>query len=138
VDVIADLTAYQSSTEGVFVRHVLEHNHDWAAILDRAVSSCTRRFALVLFVPPGDALRQVGFSRDVGVPDLSLPAAEIEARLRPFHRTRLVIRTATQYGEETCYFATRPPAHHPTVLRALGDLRSAALVSAEFRAAAGE
>jgi hypothetical protein len=35
----------------VFVRHVLEHNYQWAAILDNAVASFTRRMTLVLLTP---------------------------------------------------------------------------------------
>lgn len=47
----ADLREYRSVTEGIVVRHVLEHNYDWRVILDNAVASYTKRLAVVLFTP---------------------------------------------------------------------------------------
>src|ERR1700722_11100627 len=36
-DVIADLREYRSDVDGVFVRHVLEHNYDWRTILSNVL-----------------------------------------------------------------------------------------------------
>src|SRR5438105_15608245 len=38
-DRTADLTKYVSNTPGLLLRHVLEHNYNWPAILDNAVAS---------------------------------------------------------------------------------------------------
>lgn len=43
-----DLRYYTSSAEGIFMRHVLEHNPDWELILNNALSSYTKRFALII------------------------------------------------------------------------------------------
>ena len=51
VDVIADLTAYRSTSPGILLRHVLEHNHAWRKVLDNALASFTGRLAVVLYTP---------------------------------------------------------------------------------------
>ena len=38
-DVLADLCQYTSEVEGVFMRHVLDHNENWQQILDNASRS---------------------------------------------------------------------------------------------------
>jgi hypothetical protein len=48
----ADLASYVSAgPDGIFMRHVLEHNDAWAVILANAVASFTRRMCLVTFIP---------------------------------------------------------------------------------------
>lgn len=54
-DVIADLSTYKSNVEGVFMRHILEHNPDWRAILANALGSFTKRMTLITFRPLTDA-----------------------------------------------------------------------------------
>lgn len=49
--VTADLVHYRSTCEGLLLRHVLEHSHEWAAILDNALASFTKRMCIVLFTP---------------------------------------------------------------------------------------
>jgi len=49
-DVIADLSTYRSLTDGLFMRHVLEHNLDWRIILNNALSSFTKRMSLIMFL----------------------------------------------------------------------------------------
>ena len=50
-DEVVDLTTYTSEAEGVFIRHVLGHDHAWEAILRNAVASFRRKLVLVLFTP---------------------------------------------------------------------------------------
>src|SRR5665213_1564617 len=42
-DVIDDIATRQTSCEGLVMRHVIEHNYNWADILDNAVNSFTKR-----------------------------------------------------------------------------------------------
>ena len=107
-DEIVDLRQYRSHVEAVFMRHVLEHNYAWRAILDGAVASCTRKMVLVLFTPLGPRLREIGFSKECGVPELSLPEPEVLSALASCSVQRLDLRTATQYGAETIFFVERP------------------------------
>jgi len=48
---IADLRTYRSKAEGILIRHVLEHNYDWEAILAGAVESFQKKLCLILFTP---------------------------------------------------------------------------------------
>ena len=50
-DVVADLRLYESSCDGILLRHVLEHDLDWLMILENAVRSFTKRLAIVFFIP---------------------------------------------------------------------------------------
>jgi hypothetical protein len=50
-DEIVDLAAFRFETEGVLLRHVLEHNLRWRNVLTNAAASFTSRLALVLFTP---------------------------------------------------------------------------------------
>ena len=53
-DVLADLRTYISSRpDGIFMRHVLEHNGEWPLVLTNALASFRRRMVLVLFTPFG-------------------------------------------------------------------------------------
>ena len=53
-DKVEDLTKYTSKTEGLFIRHVLEHDWRWEEILHNALSSFTKRMVLVFFTPYAD------------------------------------------------------------------------------------
>ena len=50
---VVDLVYYRSSVPAVFMRHILEHNYEWSAILDNALASFTERMVLILFTPNG-------------------------------------------------------------------------------------
>ena len=102
----ADLASYMSVTEGLFMRHVLEHDYRWEAILQNAVLSFTKRMVLVLFVPMSDGdTVELAFAPDPGVPDLSLSRRALE-RIIKSTSTIVGVQTftsATQYGSETVY-----------------------------------
>jgi hypothetical protein len=50
-DLAADLASYTSATDGIFLRHVLEHDVRWRAILSNALASFRRRMVLVVSTP---------------------------------------------------------------------------------------
>lgn len=50
-DVIADLVTYRSNVDCILLRHVLEHNREWAKILDNAVASFGRRLCIIVYTP---------------------------------------------------------------------------------------
>lgn len=49
-DKIVDLRYFQSAAPGLFMRHVLEHNRDWKAVLTNALTSFTKRMSLIMFL----------------------------------------------------------------------------------------
>jgi hypothetical protein len=99
---VVDLVEYRSTVPGIFMRHVLEHNYEWARILDNAVASFTERMALILFTPEQEATVEIALQSDVGVPDIAFRLADITDRFPPdVTFTVQRISSATQYGCET-------------------------------------
>ena len=111
-DRIADLRAYRSLAPGVLLRHVLEHDHQWPAILDNAVASFQRKLCLILFTPFSEETRIIADNRALGVdvPDISFARGDIEKHFTGL-TWRLIadIPSRTQYGAEQFYCAWRSP-----------------------------
>jgi hypothetical protein len=80
---VVDLVQYRSSVPGIFMRHILEHNYEWARVLDNALASFTQRMALILFTPEREATQEIAFQHDVGVPDIAFRLADITDRFPP-------------------------------------------------------
>jgi hypothetical protein len=53
-DVICDLRDWETSVDGIFMRHVLEHNLDFDVILGNAMRSFRKRLVVVGFTPWSD------------------------------------------------------------------------------------
>jgi hypothetical protein len=104
-DRIADLRTYTSSADGIFIRHVLEHNHDWQLILANAVASARSRLVLIIFTPFQDETRRIGGVEDI--PDLGFRKEDLLGCLAGFAVTEEHLVTATQYGQEHVFYAAR-------------------------------
>ena len=105
-DRTADLRTYESSLpDGIFMRHVLEHNRDWELILANAVASARSRLALIIFTPFQDETRQIGGSEDI--PDLGFRKTDLLGFLTGFSVAEEHLETATQYGQEHVFCAER-------------------------------
>jgi hypothetical protein len=102
-DIVADLTAYRSTVPGVFMRHVIEHDHDWDLILDNAVASAQERLCVILFTPLAETTRQIAFAEDPGVPDISFRLGDLTDRVDDagFSWSAETLDTPTQYKTET-------------------------------------
>lgn len=101
-----DLSEYMSSCDGIFMRHVLEHNRDWKTILANAIRSASKKICVVLFTPLNDIgtteLARNGGS-GIDVPDLSLGRDELDAIFAEHRLANVRIErceTATKYGAE--------------------------------------
>lgn len=77
---IVDLSDYESSCDGILLRHVLEHNYDWDKILTAAIKSFRKKLCIVLFTPFSDKVKVVGESHMEGlvIPDLSFVKSDFE------------------------------------------------------------
>jgi hypothetical protein len=53
-DVICDLRDWETSVDGIFMRHVLEHNQDFDVILGNAMASFRKRLVVIGFTPWSD------------------------------------------------------------------------------------
>lgn len=108
-DRVVDLETYRSDADGIFMRHVLEHNYRWERILDNALASFRHRFVLVTFTPYGETTREIAFNDDPGVPDLSFAKGDLTRHLAGLGWREETYVTDTQYGTETVYLVERPP-----------------------------
>lgn len=68
VDVVADLSTYRSDVPRALIRHVLEHNWNWRAILDNFLLSFKERGVVVLFIPLGKHDINRSFEHRIGQP----------------------------------------------------------------------
>ena len=78
-DIKTELTTYISNVDGIFMRHVLEHNYDWKLILENACKSFTKSMCLVLFTPFSGSTKEIAHNlmHGVDVPDLSFDKDEL-------------------------------------------------------------
>lgn len=104
VDQVVDLAAYRSRVPGVFMRHVLEHNRDWGAVLDNALASFTHRMALIVFTPMQAHTHDLSCDLP-GVPTIGFAAAELTARMDAAGVGWTVeeFQTEAFFGVETLY-----------------------------------
>lgn len=52
--IVADLSSYGEPSEGIMLRHVLEHVADWQIVLRNALRAMTHRLVLITFTPDAD------------------------------------------------------------------------------------
>ena len=104
----ADLLDFKSNTEGIFIRHVLEHNYDWKILLDNACKSFTKKMCLILFIDFSNETRELRHNRNLGidVPDLSISKSDL---LQILEKNDVKYRlethnTRTQYGKEHIFY----------------------------------
>jgi hypothetical protein len=106
--IVADLREYTSRTPGLFMRHVLEHNYDWANILENAVASFEHKMVLVTFTPfSSGETHEIAYTPGVEVPDMSFRLEDLTDRFVNCEWTSETIESATQYGTETIFYLRR-------------------------------
>jgi len=104
---VVGLDQYTSSVPGIFMRHVLEHNHSWRKILSNALMSFQKRMFLAVFTPLEKTERVMStavVALGVMVPDLALAGPFLDARVERLLVKKEVVATATRYGSETVYY----------------------------------
>jgi hypothetical protein len=101
--VIADLTDVASETDGLFMRHVLEHNHEWKKVLRNALQSFKKRMVLVTFTPFSDETHCIQESVP-GIPDYSFRKEDLLELIEPYLQREEALRTKTQYGIEHVFY----------------------------------
>jgi hypothetical protein len=99
-DIKTDLTTYSSNVDGIFMRHVLEHNYDWKLILENTCKSFTKKMCLVLFTPFSDETIQIAHNlqNGVDVPDISFDKNELINIFEKYHINYELSTLTTQTG----------------------------------------
>ena len=104
-NVVADLRTYRGYSDGILLRHVLEHNVDWKRILRNALRHAPR-VVVVIFTPFRRTTRVIDMTWGV-VPTLSFKKADLCAAFtRPFLEEG-PLATRTQYGIEHIFYVGR-------------------------------
>lgn len=103
-DEICDLRDYHSTVDGVFMRHILEHNWDWQVILRNVMNSFTKRMALVLFTPFAEFTHPLD---PLGLIDLSFCPEDITSFFDGCSYRIETLETDTQYGVEHIFYVER-------------------------------
>lgn len=104
-DVKADLTTYYEASDGILLRHVLEHDYDWQLILENALSAARKKLVLVLFTPMVERTQEIAHNapHGVDVPDIAFSERDIEKAFGNRAWSCQTLQTATGYGQETVY-----------------------------------
>jgi len=115
-DKLEDLVNYKSQCEGIFIRHVLEHDRNWRLILHNAMESATKKVVIVLFIPlSGDKTEELldgteeNRKNGVNVPNLSLSIDDFMDTINPY-ASKIVqdnMISDTQYGQEVIFYITK-------------------------------
>ena len=109
-----DLTTYTTTCEGIHIRHVFEHNYEWAKILKNALTSATKKIAITFFIPLAQTLftSEIRNNATIGinVPDLRIAETEFKNILDRFTianvQSVILENSATQYHTEQMIFIT--------------------------------
>jgi SAM-dependent methyltransferase len=104
-DEITDLTKYTSSADGIFIRHILEHNWDWRDILENAIGSFRKRMVLILFTPFAKHTDPLTMGPFI---DLSFRREDITDYFTGLDVTEEHLVTNTQYRQEHLFYLERP------------------------------
>lgn len=109
-DVVADLVSYRSQVDGIFMRHVLEHNYDWREILRNAVASAPKRMSLIVFTPfvakTTDSVPTDG--PYAGIPDICFCKDDLIREFAGMNwKDELVTPSKTPYGSETVFYLSK-------------------------------
>ncbi len=102
-----DLEKYQSliRPQGIFMRHVLEHNWNWKIVLQNALLSFEKRMALILFTPFSETTHNI-YEHGIDVPVLSFSKEELESVLLDNNvkfTSESLDSPGVEFGRETIY-----------------------------------
>lgn len=109
VDKIADLATYQSTAEGILLRHVLEHNVQWDMILANAVASFRKKLCLIIFTPFADKTKEIRYFKDLDVPDIAFLRTDLTKHFAGLDwKSEEGIPTKTDYHAEHVFYVQKP------------------------------
>lgn len=105
-DEVVDLRIYRSQAEGIFMRHILEHNLGWEKILGNALASFTKKFVLMIFTPWRPETG-VCYWDNLGVVDICFKREDIVSKFEGFKYTTEELVTKTACGVENVFYFER-------------------------------
>ena len=110
-DIKADLIKYTSNVDGIFMRHVLEHNYEWQTILENACKSFRKKMCLIIFTHFSDETKEIAHNlqHGVDVPDMSLNKNELISVFEKYNITYefITITSDTGYRVEHIFYLNK-------------------------------
>jgi hypothetical protein len=110
-DIKVDLSDYVSNVDGIFMRHVLEHNYEWKKILENACKSFNKQMCLVLFTPFSRETKEIAhnLNHGVDVPDISFDKNDLICIFEKYNiiYDLITIETQTGYNVEHIFFLNK-------------------------------
>jgi len=106
--VYADLTEYTSTIDGLFMRHILEHNLEWKKVLANAIESFQKRMVLVMFTPFAEETYVIRESVPE-IPDISFRKEDLLTHIGPYVISEESVVSDTQYGSEYVFYLEKRP-----------------------------
>lgn len=101
-----ELAEYRSHTDGILLRHILEHNPDWRIVLGNAVASFTRKLVLIVCTPFSEETKRIATNWE-DIPDLSFRREDILEFFVGLEVREETLKTATQYGVEHIFYVSK-------------------------------
>lgn len=81
-DIVCDLRYYTSITDGIFLRHVLDHNVDWELILNNAINSATKKISLITASKSRDKTELIRIIENRDIVDIEFNCEDIKTILK--------------------------------------------------------
>jgi SAM-dependent methyltransferase len=106
-DLICDLQDRETEVDGIFIRHILEHNMDWRPIMENAMKSFRKRLVLVLFTPFSDNMTVPLAGKANGLLDIAFYKPDIIEYFEGFSWSEEHLMTDSQYREEHIFYVSR-------------------------------
>jgi len=110
-DLKNDLILYNSNVDGIFMRHVLEHNYEWKKILENACKSFNKKMCLILFTPFTNETKEIAHNlkHGVDVPDISFNKNDLIEFFEKYNiiYNLLTIETNTGYNIEHIFYLNK-------------------------------
>lgn len=109
-DRVVDLCSYRSRAEGILLRHVLEHNHDWRQVLENALHSFQRKLVIVVYTPFTEETHNRGdhqFENGTTVPVISFRLEDLQECIAKYPEILVSeerIQTNTEFRDERLFY----------------------------------
>jgi len=101
-DSVVDLARYTSNTDGILLRHVLEHNFDWLKILKNALTSA-KRIAIIVCTPFVDTTKLL-YIDEWGIPIFSFKKEDLTQHFGDYTEEVVTGEGQGQQCSETIFY----------------------------------
>lgn len=115
-----NLCCYRSRAEGILLRHVLEHNHNWRQVLENALHSFQRKLVIVTYTPFTEETHNRGdheFEDGTRVPVISFRLEDLQECFKKYPEISVSeerIQTNTEFRDERLFYLEKMNAAVPT------------------------